>query len=121
MSDHKEPVVQEPAPPSESDVAAFNKHLKGYIKIGIIEFIFTVVTVWISFLAEKSMGTKIVLTLLSATGNAVLVAAILMHLKDEKKMIWKVLFFTGAFLVVLFFLTWLARSDEIAGVLHNHH
>src|ERR1700712_328507 len=121
MSDHKEPAVQQPEPaPSAADVEAFNKHLKGYIKIGIIEFIFTVVTVGISFWA-KPMGTKIILTLLSATGNAILVAAILMHLKDEKKMVWKVLFFTGAFLIVLFFLTWLARSDEIIGALHNHH
>jgi len=119
MSDHKEPAVQTPEP-SAGDVEAFNKHLKGYIKIGLIEFVFTVATVWISFMA-KSMGTKIILTLLSATGNAVLVAAILMHLKDEKKTIWKVLFFTGAFLIVLFFLTWLARSDEIMGALHNHH
>ena len=120
MSEHHEtPAPAEPAP-SASDVQAFNKHLKGYIKIGIIEFIFTVVTVAISF-SFSSTGTKIALTLLSATGNAVLVAAILMHLKDEKKMIWKVLFFTGAFLVVLFFLTWLARTDEIVGVLHNHH
>jgi len=116
--DHKEPAVQ--APPSESDVAAFNKHLKSYVIIGGIEFLFTFLTVGISFFFEN-MGTKIAVTLLSAAANAILVAAILMHLKDEKKMIWKVLFFTGAFLVVLFFLTWLARSDEIAGVLHNHH
>src|SRR5882724_7054297 len=111
MTDPKEPAVKEPAPPSESDVAAFNKHLKSYVTIGAIEFVFTFVTVLISFWF-KSTGTKIAMTLLSATANAVLVAAILMHLKDEKKMIWKVLFLTGVFLVVLFFLTWLARTDE---------
>ncbi len=119
MSDHQEPAVKEPVN-SESDVQAFNKHFKAYLKIGLIEFVFTIVTVWVSYM-PKAMDTKVILTLLSATGNAVFVAAILMHLKEEKKMIWKVLYFTGAFLVVLFFLTWLARTDEIAGALHNHH
>ncbi len=64
--DHKEPAVQEPAPHSASDVAAFNKHLKSYVLIGGIEFIFTILTVGISFFFEN-MGTKIAVTLLSAT------------------------------------------------------
>jgi caa(3)-type oxidase subunit IV len=120
MSEHQEPAVPQDKAPSAGDVEAFNKHFRAYLKIGVIEFIFTVVTVAVSFLF-KNMATKVTLTLLSALGNAVFVAAILMHLKEEKKMIWKVLYFTGAFLVILFFLTWLARTDEITATLHNHH
>ena len=120
MSEHQEPAVPQEKTPTAADVEAFNKHRNAYIKIWAIEVLFTVVTVWISYM-PKAMATKVILTLLSATGNAVFVAAILMHLKEEKKMIWKVLYFTGAFLVILFFLTWLARTDEITGALHTHH
>jgi hypothetical protein len=43
------------------------------------------------------------------------VAAIFMHLKGEKAMIWKFLFFTMFFVAGLFLLTLLHYADPIGG------
>lgn len=98
----------------------FNKHLKNYIVIGGVQVAFTIVTVALSFL-PFSTGLKIVSVLLAAAANACVVGAIQMHLKSEKATIWRFLFFTGLFLIVLFGLTLLAWSDPIAGTSHTHH
>jgi hypothetical protein len=42
-------------------------------------------------------------------------------LKEEKRTIWKFLIFTGVFFFILFFLTYLARTDLISQTVHNHH
>ena len=48
-----------------------------------------------------------------ATFKATLVAAIFMHLSAEKKMIYRILIFTGLFVLALFWLTYLAWYDPI--------
>ena len=122
MSDHSHSAAA-PADSTlrSSDVADIKKHIKGYLKIGLIQVIFALATVWISFLPFQTTSTRILATLFLASLNGVFVAAYPMHLKDEKKMIWKFLYFTGVFMAVLFFLTLLARTDEIVGAFHNHH
>jgi caa(3)-type oxidase subunit IV len=121
MSDSHAPVQTSEAPVSPEQAQEISRHIKGYLKIGALQVIFSLVTVAVSYVNFRTGGTKILLTMLAACGNATLVAAILMHLKDEKKTIWKFLIFTGVFFFVLFFLTWLARTDEILGAIHNHH
>ncbi len=98
-----------------------SKHVKGYIKIGLLQVVFSIITVAISYINFSSFGTKAIAVLLAASGNATLVAGILMHLKDEKRMIWKFLIFTGVFFFILFFLTYLAHTDGIQGSTHTHN
>ena len=51
--------------------------------------------------------------LLVATFKAGLVAAIFMHLAAEKRLIYRVLIFTGFFVFGLFWLTYLAWYDPV--------
>lgn len=124
MSDTHAPHAPETsahAPVSAQNAQEINKHIKGYIKIGVVQVVFSIVTVFISFAKFSSGAAQAIAVLLVAAANGSLVAAILMHLKDEKKTIWKVLIFTAVFFFVLFFLTYLARTDAIMGSSHNHH
>ena len=95
-------------------------HLRGYKIVCGFQILFVLITVAISFLI-KTTAAQVAVTLLLATVNGTLVAGILMHLKQEKRMIWKFLIFTGVFFFVLFFLTYLARTDGIFGSTHTHH
>ena len=51
--------------------------------------------------------------MLVAMFKAGLVAAIFMHLSAEKKLIYRVLIFTGLFVFALFWLTFLAWYDPV--------
>jgi heme/copper-type cytochrome/quinol oxidase subunit 4 len=119
MSDSHASQPAAPAPVS-SDAQDVGKHIKGYLMIGFLQILFSFGTVALSYVKFASSGVKIIAVLLAAAANASLVAGILMHLKDEKQMIWKFLIFTGIFFVVIFALTYLAYSDPIAQTLHNH-
>jgi len=67
--------------------------------------------IWISFLPHYSWAAKVGLILSVATVNAFLVAAFLMHLLSEKKLVYTVLIFTVIFVIGLFGLTLWAMSD----------
>jgi heme/copper-type cytochrome/quinol oxidase subunit 4 len=121
MSESHAPQTTVPGEITPEQTQEINKHIKGYIKIGILQVIFSLVTVGVSYISFSSFGAKAVAVLLAACGNATLVAGILMHLKDEKRMIWKFLIFTGIFFFVLFGLTYLAHTDGIQGSSHTHH
>ena len=95
--------------------------MKGYAKICGLQIAFVFATVAISFANFRSAAMQVFIILLCATANGVLVAGILMHLKEEKRTIWKFLIFTGIFFFVLFFLTYLARTDGILQSTHSHH
>jgi cytochrome c oxidase subunit IV len=56
---------------------------------------------------------NIVVAMLVATFKAGRVAAIFMHLAAEKRLIYRVLIFTGFFVLGLFFLTYLAWYNPI--------
>lgn len=111
----------EPAPVSQEQVREIQKHIVGYFKIFIVQVVFALAMVAISFVNYASNAAQVAATLLVAAANGILVAGILMHLKEEKRTIWKFLIFTGVFFFVLFFLTYLARTDTIVQTLHNHH
>jgi heme/copper-type cytochrome/quinol oxidase subunit 4 len=121
MSDTSAPTPIAEAPITAEQVQEFNRHVKRYLTVGVVQIVFTVFAVAISFFPFASRSTSIIAVLLVASINAAVVAAIQMHLKSEKKTIWNFLLFTGIFLGVLFGLTLLTWSDPIIGTSHTHH
>ena len=121
MSSESHTHSPEPAPASQEQVREIQKHILGYWKIFGVQVMFAVAMVAVSFWNFGSSAAQIGATLLVAAFNGILVAGILMHLKEEKRTIWKFLIFTGVFFFILFFLTYLARTDPIMHTLHNHH
>ena len=57
------------------------------------------------------MTANVGIAMLVATFKAGLVAAIFMHLSNEKQLIYRILIFTAFFVLGLFFLTYLAWYD----------
>ena len=107
---------------SHDDVA---KHVKGYLMVGFILILATGLTVWLSYWDfDKWFGGhnwNFIVAMIVATCKAGLVAAIFMHLKEEKMTIWKFLLFTVFFCAGLFFLTLLHWVDPIFGTTRSHH
>ena len=79
----------------------------------------TLVTVGLSYVDFGSSFWNIVVALVVASAKAGLVAAIFMHLWGERATIWKVLVFTGVFVVGLFVLSYLHFSDPIMKTAHS--
>jgi hypothetical protein len=120
MSESHEPVAAVSHDVSPEQVQQIKKHLDGYKKITITQVVFILVTVGASIVIRSTFA-QVLVTLILAAANGTLVAGILMHLKEEKRTIWKFLIFTGVFFFILFFLTFLARTDPIMGTGHTHH
>ena len=128
MSDTHAPAASAPVPHaaghehSHDDIA---KHVKGYIIVGIILGIFTGITVFLSYVDfDKWFGGhnwNFIIAMIVATFKAGLVAAIFMHLKEEKITIWKFLLFTAFFCMGLFLLTLLHWVDPIFGTSRSIH
>ena len=94
----------------EHDVS---KHVKKYLFIGAVLLACTILTVFLSYVDFGTHKANMVVGMLVATFKAGLVAAIFMHLSAEKKMIYRVLIFTGLFVFALFWLTALAWYNPI--------
>ena len=98
---------------------AHEMHLKLYLGIGGTLIAFTIITVWLAYVDFDKLigghGWNIIIAMIVATFKVCLVAAIFMHLKGEKKTIWRFLYFTLFFVAGLFFLTWLHYIDPIYG------
>src|SRR5712691_10739447 len=90
-----------------------SKHVRGYLMVGATLLVFTGLTVFLSYVNFGSQKTNVAVALLVATFKAGLVAYIFMHLSAEKKLIYRVLLFTGIFVFALFWLTYLAWYDPI--------
>ncbi len=101
--------------PAEHEEYAHNvqKHVRGYLMVGAILLGFTLVTVALSYVNFGSQKANIAVAMLVATLKAGLVAAIFMHLAAEKRLIYRVLIFTGFFVLGLFWLTFLAWYNPI--------
>lgn len=100
-------------------VEEIKKAQKLYILIGLVLFVFTVVTVavatqpWLDFGEHGFDKADMMIGLLIATVKATLVGAIFMHLNHEKKMIY-VLFGLGIIMgIALMLLTGLSFADPI--------
>ena len=102
-----------------------SRHIKGYIIVGVLLIVFTAITVFLSYVDfDKWFGGhnwNFIVAMIVATFKAGLVAAIFMHLKQEKLTIWKFLLFTAFFCAGLFLLTLFAWVDPIFGTNYSHH
>src|ERR1700741_4714272 len=99
--------------PAEHEEYAHNvqKHVKGYLMVGGTLLLFTLITVALSYVNFGTHKANIAVAMLVATFKAGLVAAIFMHLAAEKRLIYRILIFTGFFVLGLFWLTFLAWYD----------
>ncbi|HEV2096897.1 MAG TPA: cytochrome C oxidase subunit IV family protein [Chthoniobacterales bacterium] len=112
--------MDEPHPTVAGDVAApddhshdVSKHVNAYLKVGATLLLFTGITVFLSYVNFGSMKANVAVAMLVATFKAGLVAAIFMHLNSEKKLIYRILIFTGFFVFALFWLTYLHWYDPV--------
>lgn len=98
---------------------AIKKAQQKYLLIGLILFVFTVVTVavatvpWLDFGRHGFDGADAVIGLCIATLKASLVAAIFMHLSNEKRMIYLLIVFAAVGGVALIGLIGWAFFDPI--------
>ena len=90
------------------------KHVRGYLLVGATLLAFTGITVALSYVNFGTPKANIGVAMLVATFKAGLVAAIFMHLAAEKRLIYRVLIFTGFFVLGLFWLTFLAWYDPVS-------
>ncbi len=90
-----------------------SKHVRGYLIVGGTLIVCTALTVFLSYVNFGSQKANIAVAMLLAAFKAGLVAYIFMHLSAEKKLIYRVLVFTGIFVFALFWLTYLAWYDPI--------
>lgn len=102
--------------PAEHEEYAHNvqKHVKGYLMVGGALILCTGITVALSYVDFGTRKANIAVAMLLALFKAGLVAAIFMHLAAEKRLIYRVLVFTGFFVFALFWLTYLHWYDPIA-------
>ena len=91
-----------------------SKHVKKYLMVGTVLIACTGLTVFLSYVNFGSHKANMAVGMLVATFKACLVAAIFMHLSAEKKLIYRVLIFTGFFVLALFWLTYLHWYDPVA-------
>src|SRR5256885_8295771 len=93
--------------PAEHEEYAHNvqKHVRGYLTVGALLLAFTGITVALSYVDFGTRKANIGIAMLVATLKAGLVAAIFMHLAAEKRLIYRILIFTGFFVLGL-------RSEE---------
>jgi len=89
------------------------RHVRGYLMVGATLLAITAVTVALSYVNFGTQKANVAVALLVATFKAGLVAAIFMHLSAEKRLIYRVLIFTGFFVFGLFWLTYLAWYDPV--------
>jgi caa(3)-type oxidase subunit IV len=94
-------------------VEQIEKYKRTFWKIGMWLCVFTVITVALAYVEFKSHSMNILIGMIIATFKASLVALIFMHLKDEKKLIYKVLFFTVILVIALFTLFIVAYHSNI--------
>jgi cytochrome c oxidase subunit 4 len=89
------------------------KHVKRYLMVGLILITFTAITVALSYVNFGTQKANIAVAMVVATFKAGCVAAVFMHLAAEKRLIYRVLIFTGFFVLGLFWLTFLAWYNPV--------
>jgi caa(3)-type oxidase subunit IV len=98
-----------------------NMHLGLYLGVGAFLLAATLITVWLSYVDFGSRSANIIVAMIVATVKVGFVAAVFMHLKGERKTIWRFLYFTLFFVAGLFLLTLLHWVDPIFGTGYNKH
>src|SRR5262245_56899217 len=87
------------------------KHVSGYLVVAALLPTFPAITVALSYVDFGTRKANIGIAMLVATLKAGAVAAIFMHLAAEKRLIYRILIFTGLFVMGLFWLILLAWYD----------
>jgi cytochrome c oxidase subunit IV len=115
-------------PPDPHALEHVAKHVRTYLMVGATLLAFTAITVALSYVdfgvlfshifrtnLSEASGRKanVTVALLVAVFKAGLVAAIFMHLSAEKRLVYRILYFTGFFVLGLFWLTYLAWYDPV--------
>src|SRR3989475_11934121 len=96
--------------PAEHEEYAHNvqKHVRGYLTVGALLLAFTAITVALSYVDFGTRKANIAIAMLVATLKAGVVGAIFMHLGAEKRLIYRVVIFTGFFGLGLFLVSFFA-------------
>src|ERR1051326_2557776 len=120
-------VTQDPAE-YEEYAHGVHQHVSRYLLVGGLLLFFTLLTVALSYVdfggffswllhinisPNGSRKLNIAVAILVAAFKASLVGLIFMHLAAEKRLIYRVLIFTGFFVLGLFWLTYLAWYNPI--------
>jgi caa(3)-type oxidase subunit IV len=120
-------IAQDPAE-HEEYAHGVHQHVARYLMVGGLLLFFTLLTVALSYVdfggffawlfhthisPDGGRKLNIAVAILVATFKASLVALIFMHLAAEKRLIYRVLIFTGFFVLGLFWLTYLAWYNPI--------
>lgn len=113
MNDSPDSHATDAVPPDEHTVEHVAAHVRKYVMVGVTLLSFTAITVALSYVNFGTMKANVAVALLVATFKAGLVAAIFMHLSAEKRLIYRILIFTGFFVLGLFWLTYLAWYNPI--------
>ena len=115
-------------PPDPHALEHVTKHVRTYLVVGVTLLAFTAITVALSYVdfgvlfshlfrvnltEESGRKANVTVALLVAAFKAGLVAAIFMHLSAEKRLIYRILYFTAFFVLGLFWLTYLAWYNPI--------
>jgi cytochrome c oxidase subunit IV len=93
-------------------------HVRTYYKVFGTLMVLTVVTVAVSYL-HMPVVPAVIVALTIASFKAALVAAVFMHLKGEKQIIYWSLYLTAVFFVLLFALPMWTEGDHIVGTRPN--
>ncbi|TDU80983.1 cytochrome c oxidase subunit 4 [Prosthecobacter fusiformis] len=89
------------------------KSIKKIKIIGWVLAVFTGITVGLSYVELPTHSMNILVGMIVASFKAALVALIFMHLNHEAKLIYKILAFTAAFAIALFFLFVFSAHDPL--------
>jgi caa(3)-type oxidase subunit IV len=113
MDQTHQPHAAETTAPDDHAAAHVAAHVRKYVMVGVTLLAFTAITVALSYVNFGTMKMNVAVALVVATLKAGLVAAIFMHLSAEKRLIYRILIFTGFFVLGLFWLTYLAWYNPI--------
>ncbi|MES2507888.1 MAG: cytochrome C oxidase subunit IV family protein [Verrucomicrobiota bacterium] len=90
-----------------------HKSIKKILIVGGALALLTGATVGLSYVELPTHSMNILVGMILAAFKAGLVALIFMHLNHEAKLIYKILAFTAAFAIALFFLFVFSASDPL--------
>src|SRR6266478_4239678 len=87
------------------------KHVRGYLMVGALLLTITAITVALSYVDFGTRKANIIIPMLVATLKAGAVAVVFMHLAAERRLIYRILIFTGFFVLGMFWLILFAWYD----------
>jgi cytochrome c oxidase subunit 4 len=100
------------------DAHDIQAHVRTYYKVFGALMVLTAITVAVSYL-HMPVIPAVIVALAIASFKAALVAAVFMHLKGEKQIIYWSLYLTAVFFVLLFALPMWTEGDHIIGTRPN--